>query len=59
MKEYKFVILNHKLNWTREKDVMDAEEMVNKYIHEGWELQQIITPNDGVASMVGVFYKEF
>ena len=58
MKEYKFIILNQKLNWTREKDMADAEATLNQCIREGWELQQIITPNEGLASMVGVFYRE-
>lgn len=59
MKEYKLVILNPDLHLSREKDMQDAERIVNQYTRGGWELQQIISPNDGMASMVGVFYKEF
>ena len=41
-----------------EKDLEQAEEIINQYASEGWELQQIVSPDNGIGSMVGVFYKE-
>ena len=58
MKEYKLVNLNKGLNWTRDKDLEQAQETINGYIARGWVLQQIISPNDLGGAMVGVFYKE-
>ena len=58
MKEYKLVYLNKGLKWSREQDLEQAQDIINKYILEGWELQQIVSPNDMVGAMVGVFWKE-
>ena len=58
MKEYKLVYLNKGFKATREKDLEQAEEIINRYVSEGWTLQQITTPDDGVGAMVGVFYRE-
>ena len=58
MKEYKLVYLNKGLNMSREKDIAQAEEIINQYMDEGWTLQQIVTPDDGMGAMIGVFYKE-
>lgn len=58
MKEYKLVYLNKGLKFSREKDLEQAEEIINQYVQEGWTLQEIATPDDGVGAMVGVFYKE-
>lgn len=58
MKEYKLVHLNKGLKMSREKDLEQAQEIINKYIRNGWELQQIVSPNDGGGAMVGVFFKE-
>ena len=58
MKEYKLVHLNKGLKWSREKDLKQAEELINQYISEGWELEQIVSPNDGMGAMVGVFSRE-
>ena len=58
MKEYKLVYLNKGLKFSREKDMEQAEEIINEYVSAGWELQQIVSPNDGMGAMVGVFYKE-
>ena len=58
MKEYKLVHLNKGLKLSREKDLEQSEEIINEYVSAGWELQQIISPNDGVGAMVGVFFKE-
>ena len=58
MKEYKLVYLNKGLNLSREKDLKQAEGIINGYITEGWELQQIISPSDVLGALVGVFYKE-
>ena len=58
MKEYKLVYLNKGIKLSREKDLAQAEEIINQYVSEGWTLQQIVTPDDGAGAMVGVFYKE-
>ena len=56
MKEYKLVYLNKGIKFSREKDMEQAEEIM--YVSAGWELQQIVSPNDGVGAMIGVFFKE-
>ena len=58
MKEYKLVYLNKGLKMSREKDIQQAEDIINQYMDEGWSLQQIVTPDDGVGAMIGVFFKE-
>lgn len=58
MKEYKLVYLNKGLKWSREQDLEQAQDMINEYIVDGWELQQIVSPNDMAGAMVGVFWKE-
>lgn len=58
MKEYKLVYLNKGLKVSREKDLEQAQDVINEYIAKGWELQQIISPNDIMGALVGVFYKE-
>ena len=58
MKEYKLVYLNKGIKFSREKDLEQAEETINEYVAAGWELQQIVSPDDGVGAMVGLFYKE-
>ena len=58
MREYKLVYLNKGFSASREKDIQKAEDKINEMSDEGWILQQVITPDDGVGAMVGVFYKE-
>lgn len=58
MREYKLVYLNKGFSTSREKDIQKAEDKINEMSDEGWILQQVVTPNDGVGAMVGVFYKE-
>lgn len=58
MKEYKLVYLNKGIKFSREKDLEQAEEIINEYAMQGWVLQQIVSPDDGVGAMVGVFYRE-
>lgn len=58
MKEYKLVYLNKGLKMSREKDLEQAQQIINEYVSEGWELQQIVSPSDIVGALVGVFYKE-
>ena len=58
MKEYKLVYLNKGLNFSREKDLEKAEEVINRYVEEGWTLQQVATPGDNAGALVGVFYRE-
>ncbi len=58
MKEYKLVYLNKGFSASREKDLEKAENVINEYVQDGWTLQEVATPADGVGAMVGVFYKE-
>ena len=58
MKEYKLVYLNKGFSSTREKDIEKAEKQINEMADQGWILQQVVMPDDGVGAMVGVFYKE-
>lgn len=58
MKTYTLVYLNKGLKLTREQDLTQSSEVINKYIAEGWTLQQIVSPSDIVGALVGVFYKE-
>ena len=58
MREYKLVYLNKGFKLSREKDLEQAEAVINQYVSEGWTLQQITAPGDGVGALVGVFYKE-
>ena len=58
MKEYKLVYLNKGLKLSREKDLEQAEENINEMTEQGWELQQIVSPDDMVVALVGVFYRE-
>ncbi|MDD6656046.1 MAG: DUF4177 domain-containing protein [Lachnospiraceae bacterium] len=58
MKEYKLVYLNKGIKMSREKDLEQAQEIINEHVAEGWELQQIVSPDDMVGALVGVFWKE-
>jgi len=58
MKEYKLVLLNKKLTVSRDKDLAQAQDVINQMAEEGWTLQQIISPSDLGGALVGVFYKE-
>ena len=58
MKTYNLVYLNKGLKFSREKDLEQAEEIINEYVAQGWNLQQIVSPDDAVGALVGVFYKE-
>ena len=58
MKEYKLVYLNKGVKLSREKDLEQAQVIINEYVAEGWILQQIVSPDDGIGALVGVFYKE-
>ena len=52
------VYLNKGFSTSREKDIEKAEKQINEMADQGWILQQVVTPDDGVGAMVGVFYKE-
>ena len=58
MKEYKLVYLNKGFKLTREKDLEQAEKIINEYVTSGWILQQIVSQSDDIGAMVGVFYRE-
>lgn len=58
MKEYKLIYLNKGVKLSREKDLAQSEDTLNQYISEGWELQQIISPNDLGGALIAVLYIE-
>ena len=58
MKEYKLVYLNKGLKFSREKDIQQAEDIINQMVGQGWTLQQVATPGDDMGAMIGIFYKE-
>ena len=52
------VYLNKGLNFSRENDLKVAETVLNQYVSDGWELQQIVSPADLAGALVAVMYKE-
>lgn len=58
MKEYKLVYLNKGVKFSREKDIEQAEAILNDYVAAGWTLQQIVSPSDGMGAMIAVMYAE-
>ena len=58
MKEYRLVYLNKGFSASREKDLIKADEKIKEMLDQGWDLQQVVSPNDGVGALVGVFYRE-
>lgn len=58
MKTYKLVHLNKSFKLSREKDLEQAEAVINQYVSEGWTLQQIVPTATGVGVLAGLFYKE-
>ena len=58
MKEYKVVNLNKAIHMSRDKDLAQMEENINALVAEGWELQQVISPNDLGGVMIGIFLRE-
>ncbi len=58
MKEYKMIYLNKGLKLSREKDLEQAETVLNQYISEGWALQQVVSPADMVGALIAVIYRE-
>ncbi len=59
MRTYKLVYLNEGFHLSREKDLIEAEEKLNRYIKEGWALQQMVSPADGGGALVAVLYRDF
>lgn len=57
MKEYKVVNLNKAIHMSRDKDLAQMEENINALVAEGWELQQVISPNDLGGVMIGTFFE--
>lgn len=57
MKEYKMVYLNKGIAMSREKDLENAASTLNECIVEGWTLQQVVSPTDGIGALVAVLYK--
>ncbi|WP_416324929.1 hypothetical protein [[Eubacterium] hominis] len=58
MKEYKLLYLNKGMKFLREKDLLQAEELLNQYISEGWVLQQMVSPCDGLGVLIAVVFRE-
>lgn len=58
MKKYKLLYLNKKANLYREKDLLQSEQMLNQYISDGWTLQQIVSPSDGLGALIAVLFRE-
>ena len=58
MKEYKLVYLNKGLSASIERDVSKAEDKINEIVSLGWILQQVVSMDNGVGALIGVFYKE-
>lgn len=58
MKEYKLLYLNKGAKLSREKDLDQAQSVLNEAIQEGWQLQQIVSPSDEIGALVAVLYKE-
>lgn len=58
MKEYKLVVLNEEVHLSRKKDIKDAEKVLNEYVREGWNLQQIVPYQDLSGALVAVMYKD-
>lgn len=58
MKEYKLVYLNKGIKMSREKDLEQAQEMINKYVAKDGNYSRLCPPNDMVGALVGVFCKE-
>ena len=58
MKEYKLVYLNKHLRWSQEKDLEQAQESINREIEQGWQLQEVVSPNSLMGVLVGVFWRE-
>ena len=58
MKEYKFLQLKQGLKLSRDKDLLQCEDILNQYISEGWQLQQIISPNDLGGAIIAIIYQE-
>ena len=58
MKEYKVVNLNKSLKFSRDKDLKQIQNAINEEVLNGWELQQVLSPNDLGGAVIGFFYKE-
>ena len=58
MKEYKIVHLNKDIKLSTEKEMDLAAEVINKYVAEGWTLQQVETIHGLAGTLVGIFYRE-
>lgn len=55
-KQYKLVFLNRKIRLSVDKDMEDATAELQKYINEGYQLQQIVAC--GLDMLVAVLYRE-
>lgn len=52
------VYLNKGVKLSREKDLEQAQDIINEYVQNGWTLQHIVSPSDAVGALIGVFYIE-
>ena len=58
MNDYKVVNLNKAIHLSRDTALAPMEENINALVAEGWELQQVISPNGLGGVMIGIFFKE-
>ncbi len=58
MRKYKVALLNENLNISQKKDLKETEDALNRLASQGWILQETVSPNDLLGSIVGIFYKE-
>ena len=57
MKEYRLVHLNSGVHMSMQKDLFEAEDLLNQYISDGWNLQEMVVMNS-TSALVAVMYRE-
>lgn len=58
MKKYKIVYLNKGIKLNRDRDIEQAEDILNEYARSGWVIQQLVSPNDGMGVLYALMNKE-
>ena len=57
MKEYRLVYLNSGVHMSMQKDLFEAEDLLNQYISDGWTLQEMVVMNS-TSALVAVMYRD-
>ena len=57
VKEYRLVYLNSGVHMSMQKDLFEAEDLLNQYISDGWTLQEMVVMNS-TSALVAVMYRE-